>query len=119
LSWLPALCLESYPALYLSGLIPQTVLKGKLNTSLGEVWARKGLVVFQFALSVVLIVAVVVVYKQIEYIQTKNLGYDRDNIIRFDSEGKILGTQENIFSGIEKDTRRSQRLRNVPQYCGT
>lgn len=46
----------SYPALYLSGFNPATVLKGKLSTSFGELWARKGLVVFQFTLSVILIV---------------------------------------------------------------
>lgn len=64
----------SYPALYLSKFSPATVLKGKLNSFTGEAWARKGLVVFQFSLSIILIVSVWVVYKQIEFIQTKNLG---------------------------------------------
>jgi len=92
----------SYPALYLSGFDPATVLKGKLTTSFGELWARKGLVVFQFTLSVVLIVAVVVVYNQIQYIQTKNLGYNRDHIIRFESEGKVLGTQETFIAALKQ-----------------
>jgi hypothetical protein len=56
----------SYPALYLSGLHPITVLKGRLSPSGGEAWVRKGLVVFQFAVSVVLIAAVLVVYRQID-----------------------------------------------------
>ena len=76
----------SYPALYLSGFNPVTVLKGKLNTSACELWTRKGLVVFQFTLSVILIVSVLVVYKQMELVQSKNLGYDKDNIIYFDTE---------------------------------
>ena len=76
----------SYPALYLSGFSPVAVLKGRLNTSLGEEWTRKGLVIFQFAISVILIVSVLVVYKQIEYVQTKNLGYDRDHVIYFSTE---------------------------------
>ena len=84
----------SYPALYLSGFNPVTVLKGKLNTSVGELLTRKGLVVFQFALSIILIVSVVVVYKQIEYAQTKNLGYNKDNIILFDREGKAKGEDQ-------------------------
>ncbi len=78
----------SYPALYLSGFKPAVVLKGKLNSSTGEMWTRKGLVVLQFGISVVLIVSVLVIYKQIEYVQTKNLGYDRENILLFDREGK-------------------------------
>ena len=73
----------SYPALYISHFKPALVLKGKLKTSLGELWIRKGLVVFQFALSVIAIVAVLTVYRQINFIQSKNLGYSRDNVIDF------------------------------------
>jgi hypothetical protein len=73
----------SYPALYLSGFKPAAVLKGKLRGPAGELWVRRGLVVFQFTLSVILIVSVLVVYQQIAYVQTKNLGYNRDNIMHF------------------------------------
>ncbi|MDZ7650984.1 MAG: FtsX-like permease family protein [Cytophagales bacterium] len=55
----------SYPALYLSGFRPAAVLKGEVRGSWGELWARKGLVVFQFLLSVILIVSVLVIYRQI------------------------------------------------------
>ncbi|CAG5005479.1 hypothetical protein DYBT9275_03589 [Dyadobacter sp. CECT 9275] len=74
----------SYPAFYLSGFNTIAVLKGSLKTSTGELLFRKGLVVFQFAVSVIFIVSVLVVYRQIEFIQTKNLGYSRDNIIHFE-----------------------------------
>jgi putative ABC transport system permease protein len=83
----------SYPALYLSGFNPAAVLKGKLPSSWGELWARKGLVVFQFALSVIFIIAVTVVYKQIEYAQSKALGYQRDGVIYFGREGKLWEPQ--------------------------
>ncbi len=73
----------SYPAFYLSRLTPIKMLKGKLNTSFGELWIRKGLVIFQFALSIIFIAGVFVVDKQIEFTQTKNLGYNRDNILCF------------------------------------
>lgn len=91
----------SYPSLYLSHFSPATVLKGKVNSSLGELLARKGLVIFQFSLSVIFIVSVLVVYKQIDFVQSKNLGYDRDNIIYFGMEGKARDNRETFLSEIK------------------
>ena len=88
----------SYPALYLASFQPVAVLKGELRTSLGELWVRKGLVIFQFTLSIILIVAVIVVYNQIQYVQSKNLGYDKDNLIYFSKEGR-LNEQGEAFYG--------------------
>jgi len=87
----------SYPALYLSKFNPLAILKGKVSSSFSELVARKGLVVFQFTISVVLIVAVLVVYQQIQFIQSTNPGYQKDNVIRFSSEGNIAGKEE-IFN---------------------
>ncbi|MDN5200657.1 ABC transporter permease [Fulvivirgaceae bacterium BMA10] len=88
----------SYPALYLSGFTPVTVLKGEIRTSIGELWARRGLVIFQFTLSILLIVSVLVIYKQIEFVQTKNLGYDKENIIYFETEGTIESNLETFLT---------------------
>ncbi|MDB4918527.1 ABC transporter permease [Mucilaginibacter sp.] len=91
----------SYPALYLSKLNPLAILKGKLSSSFSELVARKGLVVFQFTLSVTLIVAVLVVYKQIQYIQSSSLGYSKDNVIRIDSEGKLAGNEDRFAAELK------------------
>jgi putative ABC transport system permease protein len=93
----------SYPALYLSGFSPVAVLKGRLDrSSKGELLIRKGLVVFQFALSIILMAAVIVVSKQMEYIQQKNLGYNKDNVIYFDLEGKVPKHQDAFFSELKQ-----------------
>jgi putative ABC transport system permease protein len=91
----------SYPALYLSGFKPVRVLKGKLQHFMGETWARRGLVVFQFVISIILISAVWVVYRQMTFIQTKNLGYQKDHIVMLDREGKIRESQESFLAALQ------------------
>lgn len=92
----------SYPAFYLSGFRPAAVLKGMVSGSIGELWARKGLVVFQFFLSVILIVSVLVIYQQINFVQTKNLGYNRDHLIQFYIEGKLNKTRETFLTEVRR-----------------
>jgi predicted permease len=92
----------SYPALFLSGFKPAAVLKGEVRGSWGELWARKGLVVFQFFLSVILIVSVLVISKQVEFVQSKNLGYRKDNLIRFPIEGKVETSLETFITEVKR-----------------
>jgi len=91
----------SYPALYLSSFKPAAILKGKINGSVGELLARKGLVIFQFTISIILIVSVLVVYKQIQFVQTKNIGFEKDNIIYFEREGKLLENLETFLAEVK------------------
>lgn len=79
----------SYPALFMSSLNPITVLKGKLKLNTGANYFRKGLVVFQFALSVILIMGMIVIFKQISYINNKNLGYNKENLLYMPLEGAL------------------------------
>ena len=86
----------SYPALFLSSFRPIVVLKGVMKVSSSANWFRKGLVVFQFALSSLLIIGTIVVSQQVKYIQNKNLGFNRENIVRVTLQGD-LGRQSKLF----------------------
>jgi ABC-type antimicrobial peptide transport system permease subunit len=105
ITFLTGLLSGSYPAFYLSSFNPIAILKGgglgKFSTAAGELWARKGLVIFQFTLSIVFVVSVLVVYKQIDYVQTKKLGYDKDHVISFESEGKVPESMNTFLAEIK------------------
>jgi predicted permease len=90
----------SYPAIYISRFNPAQVLKGRFSGGVGEVLARKGLVIFQFSISVIFIVSVLVVYRQIQFLQTKHLGYNKENIIHFPMEGKLISGREAFLAGL-------------------
>lgn len=74
----------SYPAFYLSKFRPSQVLSGSGDASRGAARLRQGLVVTQFALSIIMMVATLVVYQQLDYVQTKKLGFNQDQLVVVD-----------------------------------
>ncbi len=86
----------SYPALVLSRFQPVTVLKGAFKNTGSGTFLRKGLIVFQFVISVFLIIATFVIGSQLHFIRHKKLGYDRDNIILLEMDQRLMEKQELI-----------------------
>ena len=92
----------SYPALFLSSFNPYEVLKGSVQNSTRNGRLRRGLVVFQFAVSILLIVGTMVMYRQIKYMLNKDLGFNKEQLIVI-NRAEALGTKMKAFKEIVKN----------------
>lgn len=86
----------AYPALALSGFNPAQVLKGGSFKSKSGAWIRKSLVVFQFGISIFLIIGTMVIYKQLNFMSNKKLGYNKENVLVVPIDGKIIKEYDQI-----------------------
>ncbi len=93
-SLITALVAGSYPALFMSSFQPLRIIKGFTGSSLKRAGFRKALVVIQFSLAIGLIAGASGVYKQLNYLQTMDLGYNMENLVFFSSRGDLLERYE-------------------------
>ncbi|MGZ3908452.1 MAG: ABC transporter permease [Flavisolibacter sp.] len=96
LPFLVGIMAGSYPALYLSGFNPIYVLKGRTGSGFKRSSLRSFLVVFQFATSIILIVGTLIVYKQLHFIQSKNLGFNKEQVLIINGTN-MLGNSAEVF----------------------
>ena len=98
-----------YPAVYLSSFKPVSVLKGTNKTSGGAKAIRKGLVAAQFVVSIVFIISTLIVYQQVQHVKSRNLGYDKDNVVRIPVNGDIIKN----LNPIEEDMLATGNIENI------
>lgn len=100
----------SYPAFYLSGFSPVSVLKGKMAARGGSVVLRKGLVIVQFAISIFMLISTLVVFDQLNYLRNKDLGFDKSRVVRLDVVDRDMQQKNDVLM---------ERLRQIPEVAAT
>jgi ABC-type antimicrobial peptide transport system permease subunit len=106
---LTALLSGSYPALFLSSFKPVNILKGSNLDASSKSSFRKGLVMFQFTITVILFVGTISVYKQLNYMQNKELGYEKDCIIYM----PLVGDLHEKYKLIKSELLRNPNILNA------
>jgi putative ABC transport system permease protein len=94
----------SYPAFYLTSFSPVEVLKGKIKAGVKSKGVRSSLVVLQFGLSIFLIIFTLVVYQQIKYMQEKNMGISKNNIISLYNLDRLGNNKETFRNALLQQT---------------
>ena len=99
----------SYPSFYLSLFKPVFVLKG-IKTKAGSAdIIRKGLVVLQFSISIILIISTLIIYQQIQHVKSRNLGFDKNNLLQTD----VVGTVGQHYAAIKQDLLNTGMVENA------
>jgi putative ABC transport system permease protein len=106
----------SYPAFYLSGFVPATVLKGNFTGGGSGSLFRNTMVVIQFAVSISLIVGTAIVYRQLKYIQQLNLGFDKENLLYVPMTGEMWSKYDALRASLGNNRLTSQYsfISNLP-----
>lgn len=99
----------SYPAFYLSGFNPVNVLKGKLAVKGGSVFFRKSLVVLQFSISIFMLISTLIVFDQLEFLRTKDLGFNKEQVVRINlTSSEERQRSENLVNRLKQEATVEQ-----------
>ncbi len=104
-----------YPAIVMSAFQPIKILKGSLGVGRGKQSIRKYLVISQFVLSIFLVTSTLFMKKQLNYIQNKNLGYNKEQVITIPLNVNARGIRDGITKGFEKSLQFKNVLENMPE----
>jgi putative ABC transport system permease protein len=99
----------SYPALFLSSLFPVQILKGNLKFGSWNLFSRKGLVVFQFVTTIVIIVCTIVIFNQLSFIRNSSLGFDKENLLCIKTTGEV----NNNYNALRNEILRNPEIIDV------
>jgi putative ABC transport system permease protein len=119
----------AYPAFYLAKLDPVTSLRGRPVTSIGAIGLRRTLVVFQFVLTIVMIVSTMVIGRQLNFISTKDIGFNKERLMVIDinsgdvrNQFRVIKNEYSKIPGVEQvavSTRVPGEWKNIPQVYVT
>ncbi len=100
----------SYPAFYLSSFNPIQVLQGlKIKASGSAGFIRKGLVVVQFSISIILIISTILIYQQLNHVKNRDLGYNKENLLYVEVQGRV----KPHFNAIKNDLLSTGVVKNA------
>lgn len=90
----------SYPSLYLSSFNPVFVLKGLKMKGSSATIIRKGLVILQFSISIILIISTIIIYKQIQHVKNRSLGFNKNNLLQVDMNSEMTKNYETVHQDL-------------------
>ena len=93
-----------YPAFVISSFRPALTLKGLQGTTSGKNFLRKGLVVAQFSISIVLIIGTLIIFKQLDFLNSRSLGYDKDQVITLPYYSELAASYDAFYNEVTKVT---------------
>lgn len=102
-----------YPALILSGFSPLMILRGSLSIGYSRETLRKGMVTFQFVLAIILIIGTLVMKQQMTYLQNKNLGFDKEQIVVIPQNMQTRMSGQTMDQFMEENFQRKQLIQNA------
>ena len=108
----------SYPALFLSSFRPVEVLKASQKTGSASSFFRKALVVFQFSISIILLIGTLIIHRQVSYLQNRDIGYDRENLVWIRASGNMRQQFESFKHELESHPNilKTGSSRSMPHY---